>query len=88
MREKVDPALLAEMEGAPSVQPEKKIGVLVRTKKKIDEIEKKEIEKRGGEIGSVIGDVASLQLPIEAVPSIAALDFVISIEKAKKQRLR
>lgn len=84
-REKIDPALLAEMgEG----RSDREIGLLVRTQQPIDDIERGEIEKRNGKIGSVIGDIVTLRAPLDAIPAIASLDFVVYIEKAKRLRLR
>lgn len=86
-REKIDPALSVEMENGRSGGADQEIGLLVRTKRPIDDAEKGEIEKRG-KIGSVIGDIVTLRAPIDSIPAIASLDFVAYIEKAKRLRLR
>ena len=87
-REKIDPALFVEMENGRSGGADQEIGLLVRTQKPIDDAEKGEIEKRNGKIGSVIGDIVTLRAPIDSIPAIASLDFVVYIEKAKRLRLR
>jgi hypothetical protein len=87
-REKIDPALWVEMESGRSDRSGREIGLLIRTKKEIDAAERGEIEKRNGKIGSVIGDIVTARAPIDAVPAIAGLDFVVYIEKAKRMRLR
>ena len=86
-REKLDPALLVEMENGRSDRPDREINLLIRTRKPVDDAEKGEIEKRRGKIGSVIGDIITLRAPLDSIPAIADLDFVLYIEKAKKMRL-
>ena|SRR5581483_3056320 len=86
-REKLDPALLVEMENGRSDRPDREINLLIRTRKPVDDAEKGEIEKRRGKIGSVIGDIVTLRAPVDSIPAIADLDFVVYIEKAKKMRL-
>ncbi len=46
------------------------------------------IEKEGGKIGSVIGDIMTVKIPVKALSKIADFDFVVYIEQAKKQQLR
>ena len=86
---KLDPSLLVEIKKLESTQQtDQEIEALIRTKKEISEIEKGAIEKEGGRIGSVIGDIVTVRIPVKSISKITDLDFVVYIEKAKKQQLR
>jgi len=86
---KIDPYLLIEIEKLKSTQQtDREVAVLIRTKKEITTDEKGIIEKEGGKIGSVIGDIMTVKIPVKALSTIADLDFVVYIEQAKKQQLR
>lgn len=87
--DKIDPSLLMEIEKYKSTQQiHSEVAVLIRTKKEVDAMGREAIEKEGGRIGSVIGDIMTAKVPVMAISKIAAFDFVVYIEKAKKQRLR
>lgn len=87
--EKIDPSLLIEIKKLESAQQiDVEVEVLIRTKKVISAVETGKMEKEGVKIGSIIGDILTARIPVKAIPKIADLDFVIYIEKAKKQQLR
>lgn len=86
---KIDPSILIEIKKHESIQQaDQEIEALIRTKREVTAVEKGVIEKEGGRIGSVIGDIVTVRVPVKALSKIADLDFVIYIEKAKKQQLR
>lgn len=69
-------------------QMDQEIRVLIRTKKEIDATERAALEKKGVKIGSVIGDILTAIIPARTISEIAALEFVLFIEKSKTLRLR
>lgn len=86
---KIDPSLLAEIErlkAGPEANQE--IDVLIRTKKEIDPTEREAIEKQGGRVGSVLGNILTARVPAGSVKRISDLDFVLYIERSKKERTR
>lgn len=86
---KIAPLILIEIKKhESSQQTDQEIDALMRTKKEISAVERGAIEKEGGRIGSVIGDIVTVKIPMKALSKIADLDFVVYIEKAKKQQLR
>ncbi|MGB3941038.1 MAG: hypothetical protein WBK96_06065 [Candidatus Manganitrophaceae bacterium] len=87
--EKIDPMLRMEIERLASLaRTDEEIDLLIRTRMEINPSERAEIEKRGGKIGSVIGDILTVRIEAGAVLEIADLEFVVSIEKAKRLRLK
>lgn len=87
--DKIDPSLLIEIKKLESAQQiDIEVEVLIRTKKEISAVETGKMEKEGVKIGSIIGDILTARIPVKAIPKIADLDFVVYIEKAKKQQLR
>lgn len=86
---KVDPSILIEIKKFESTQQtDQEIEALIRTKKEVTAVEKGLIEKEGGKIGSVIGDIVTVRIPVKGISKIADFDFVVYVEKAKKQQLR
>ena len=80
---KLDPLVLLELErqkteGASSVH------VIVRTGKKVSELQKKRMEEAGLTIGSIFGDIFTATGPLAAVLKTASFDFVIYIELSQK----
>ncbi len=86
---KIDPSLLIEIEKLKSEQqPDREIDVLIRTQKEINNLERAAIEKKDGKIGSVIGDILTARIPARAISEIAGLEFIVYIEKSKRQQRR
>lgn len=86
---KIDPSLVMEIERLKSAQQlNEEIEVIIRTKAKISATERAEIERNGGKIGSVIGDIFTARIPAQAISKIAGLKFILYIEKSKKQQIR
>ncbi len=82
---KVDPSLLAQINNLPTDQRTgQEIDVIIRTKGQMSAFERAQIEKMGGPVSSVLGDIAVARVPVGRIADIARLDFVIYIEKAKK----
>ncbi len=82
---KVDPSLLAEINTLTAgQQADREIDVIIRTRGQMRPSERVEIEKTGGQISSVLGDIAVARVPVGRIADIARLDFVIYMEKAKK----
>ena len=85
----MDPSLLIEMDRLKSAQQlNEEIEVIIRTKEEISAAERVEIERNGGKIGSVIGDIITARIPAHAISKMASMEFIVYIEKAKKQQLR
>lgn len=88
IKNKIDPSILLDIKRLKaSHRMNEVIEVIIRTKKEITATEKAEIERNGGKISSVIGDIFTAKIPAQAISKIANLDFVVYIEKAKKQQL-
>ena len=83
---KMDPALSLAIKNSRS--PIQTVDVLIRTRGEIDATQRAAIESRGARIGSVIGDVVTATVPVQAVSGITDLEFVVRIEMSKAQRLR
>ncbi len=82
---KVDPSLLVEINKLPAEQQaDGWIDVIIRTSGQIGPSERAEIERMGGRISSVLGDVVVARIPAGRIIDIARLDFIIYMEKAKK----
>lgn len=87
--QKLDPSLLIEVERLKSDrQMDQEIKVLIRTKDEIGATKRAALEKKGAKVGSVIGDILTATVPARAISEIAALEFVLFIEKPKTLRLR
>lgn len=87
--QKLDPSLLMEIERLKSDrQMDQEIKVLIRTKDEIDATERARLEEKGVKVGSVIGDILTAMVPVQAISEIATLEFVLFIEKSKTLRLR
>jgi len=84
--DKIDTGILMNMKSNP--QKGQEVSALIKTKSAITTVQQEMIKKEGGRIGSVIGDIVTVTMPIEAVSKIANLDFVVYIEKAKRLKLR
>jgi len=85
-RSKLDAALSVAIQDSTSAA--QTIDVLIRTRGKIDARQLAALESQGARIGSVIGDVVTAAVPLQAVSRIAELEFVVRIEMSKQQRLR
>jgi len=85
-RSKLDPSLSMMLRQPGSAA--QAVDVLIRTRGEIDAARRATLESRGARIGSVIGDVVTATLPLQAVSGIADLEFVVRIEVSKAQRLR
>jgi hypothetical protein len=85
-RSKLDPALSMTIQNSNSAT--QTVGVLIRTRGEIDARQRAALESRGARIGSVIGDVVTATVSLQAVSRIADLEFVVRIEMSKAQRLR
>ena len=83
---KLDPALSMTIQN--STSPAQTVDVLIRTRGEIDSRQRVALESQGARIGSVIGDVVTATVPLQAVPGIADLEFVVRVEMSKAQRLR
>jgi len=82
---KLDPSLLIEVNRLTSQQQaDREIDVLIRTRGSLDLSRREAIEKRGGRISSVLGDISTARIPAGRIEDVAGLEFVISIEKAKR----
>jgi|GEM_PF-3454663 len=86
--EKMDAGLQMEIHRQRAEQPDREIAVLLRTRKEINAAERTLLESKGVKIGSVLGDIATARIPANAIADIAALEFVVFIEIAKRQQLR
>jgi hypothetical protein len=83
--EKIDPALRIEIDKLASGRPSgREIDILIRTAGPIDQAQRRELETRGCEIRSVIGNIVTARAPAKNVKDIAGLTFVVYIDKAKK----
>jgi len=85
-RSKLDPALSMTIQNSNSAA--QTVDVLIRTRGEIDARQRATLESQGARIGSVIGDVVTAAVPLQAVSRIAELEFVVRIEMSKQQRLR
>ena len=85
-RNKIDAGILTDIKSNQRAGQE--VSILIKTKAEITAVQKGMIEKEGGRIGSVIGDIITVTTPIEAVSKIANFDFVVYIEKARRHKSR
>lgn len=84
-QEKLDPSLLIEVNRLTSQrEADREIDVLIRTRGPVDPSRRAEIEKRGGRVGSTLGDISTARVPAGRMEDVAQLEFVIFIEKAKR----
>jgi hypothetical protein len=83
--DKLDPSLLRRLDdlrsGGPSEQP---VSVLVRTTTVIGPDQERQLEKLGMMIHSKSGIILSATLPVSSIPAVAALDYIVRLELAKR----
>jgi hypothetical protein len=88
-RAKLSPGLLLEIEKNERSEGRlRELEVLVRTREVMRPAEKSAVETLGGRIGSVTGNIATVTIATEKVEKLAGLQFIISLELSRKQRLK
>ncbi len=88
-RARIDPAIMMDLEGLRSGRiPDRKIDVLIGTARQLTAGERTALERSGAEISSSLGNVISASVRLGSIENISKFDFVIYIEKSKRQRLR
>jgi hypothetical protein len=86
---KLDSRLLQRVrESETGVRPDEQINVLVRTASEMNADQETLLQKKGAAIKSKLGSIVSAAVPAGSVREIAALDFVLRIELAKKLKER
>ena len=85
LRDKLDPPLLRRLgdarAGGPADQP---VSVLVRTTAVIGPDQERQLEKLGMTIHSKSGIILSATLPVSSIPAVAALDYIVRLELARR----
>jgi hypothetical protein len=82
---KLDPSILMEFENLKKEeQLSKPLKIIVKTKGKMNDFQKKQIEEVGLIIGSILGDIFTATGPLPAVLKTASFDFVIQIQLSKE----
>lgn len=88
-RKKIDPSLLIELECMEtSGQLANEVSVIIRSESVLNAEQRSEIERNGGKINSIAGDILTAVIPGSNIPAIADLKFILYIEKSKSQKLR
>ena len=87
--EKIDPSLSVAIQNPGQTnQATQHVEILIRTRGEINAAQRAALEAKGARIGSVMGDVLTASVPVQAVPGIANLDFVLRMELSRTERLR
>jgi hypothetical protein len=86
---KLDPALLHRLNDTGGRgKSDQLLNVLVRTAARITPDQRRRLERLGVTIRSQSGIMLSATLPAASVPEVAALDFIVRIELAKRLKPR
>jgi hypothetical protein len=86
---KLGPALLHRLNDIGSLgRSDQLLDVLVRTATEIDPNQDRQLERLGMTIRSKSGIILSATLPASSIPEVAALDFIVRIELAKRLKPR
>jgi hypothetical protein len=86
---KVDPALLRRLNDiSRRGQSDQLLNVLVRTTTEIDPDQDRQLERLGMTIRSKSSIILSATLPASSILEVAALDFIVRIELAKRLKPR
>jgi len=89
VQSKLDPRLLQKLRDLEiNGQVNEKLNVLVRTVSDINSDQESLLLKKGMIINSKLGSVISAVVPAGSVRDVAALEFVLSIDLAKKLKKR
>ena len=64
------------------------IDILIRTAGPIDQVQRRELEKRGCEIRSLLGDIVTARATARTIIDIAGLEYIRYIDKSKKLYLK
>jgi hypothetical protein len=85
LKRKLDPSILMDLESLKKEeQVSKSLKIIVRTKGKIDDFQRKQIEEAGLSINSTLGDIFTATGSYTAVLKTASFDFVIYIALSRK----
>jgi hypothetical protein len=86
---KLDPALFRRLNDINRLgHSEQLVNVLVRTATEINPDQDRQLEQLGMTIQSKSGIMLSATLPASSIPEVAALDFIVRIELAKRLKPR
>ena len=87
--EKLAPALRIEIDKRISGgHPEGAIEILIRTAGPIDQAQRRELEKKGCEIRSLLGNIATARAPARNILDIAGLEYITYMDIAKRLYLK
>ncbi len=89
IQSKLDPELLRRVEELSNLgRLDERLSVLIRTASEITTDQENLFKDRGVIINSKLGIILSAILPAESIRDVAALDFVVRIELARKLKER
>jgi hypothetical protein len=84
--QKLDPALLIELNSSAAQEADGVIAVLIKTTGPITPSQRAELERVGVVIGSVLGDIVTARIPRGRIIDAVRFDFIVRMEKANKLR--
>lgn len=86
---KLDPELLRRLEELSNLgQLDQRLSVLIRTSSEINSDQENLLQSRGMIIDSRSGVILSATIPAKSIQDVAAMEFVLRIELAKKLKKR
>ena len=89
VQSKLDPELLRRLEELTSLgQMDQMLSVLIRTVPEINLDQENLLQSRGVIINSKLGKILSVTLPAKSIQAVAAMEFVLHIELARKFKKR
>lgn len=89
LHDKLDPPLLRRLDELHALgQTDQPISVLVRTATEISPDQESQLKRLGVTIHSKSGIILSATLPVSSIPAVAALDFIVRLELARRLKPR